>query len=158
MMEFFGDLQDLYEPTTIFELLSKLILWMTTLFAYQTDMPHNLGIPLQVEVNLLPDPFFSIYKRALWWKWPNHLCQVSTTVGWLGKASCSSSIGFREKLFPCILILNISRPFGSMIRQALSSKNNLNPFSRSYPRLNKFWSIFGTNKTLEISFYLYNSE
>lgn len=58
MIDFFGDLQDLYESTAIFESLSKLILGMEISSSYQIDIPNNLGVPIQVKLNLLPTLVF----------------------------------------------------------------------------------------------------
>ena len=88
-----------------------------------------------------------INNQSLWWKCPNLLCNVSATLSWLGKHMCSSLNGFKEKKFTISLSQNISYTLESLIRHTLSSNNNLNPLSRSFPTLNKLWSISGTNKT-----------
>ena len=85
-----------------------------------------------------------IYSTTTWRKWPSLLCHIFVSLLEVGKATCSCFMGSREKLLSFILIINISCSLKSSIKYYLSLKRTLNPFSGSYPMLNKFYSILGT--------------
>ena len=86
---------------------------------------------------------------SFFYKYYNPFCENAPTS--CAITQCHSSSGSNKKLLCCIFILKSSFPLEQEIRHFHSSNNTLNPFSTSWPTLNKFWSISRTNNTSTIN-------